>query len=241
MDPLKLLIGFGVLLPAALIFTFFPVNADEDIYIPRRREMVERQIKARGISNPGVIGAMLKVERHLFVPGYLAASAYADSPLPIGSGQTISQPYIVAYMTEALELGSSDRVLEIGTGSAYQAAVLAEIVKEVYSIEIVKELAELAEERMTRLGYGNVYLRHGDGYKGWREKAPFDAIMVTAAPPELPMELVDQLSVGGRMIVPVGEFFQELQLITMTESGHSVKRLIPVRFVPMVRGLGKEG
>ena len=181
--------------------------SQEQAFESRRREMVEYQIKNRGIRDPKVLEAMLRVERHLFVPDEMKDKAYMDSPLPIAMGQTISQPYIVAYMTETLHLGSEDRVLEIGTGSGYQAAILAEIVKEVYSIEIVKELAEEASRRLQNLGYTNIYVKHGDGYKGWPEKAPFDAIIVTAAPPEIPEELVRELtSPGGRMIVPVGSF-----------------------------------
>lgn len=208
-------------------------------YNSARAEMVRSQIKARGIIDPSVLAAMGIVERHLFVPEHLRSRAYIDSPLPIGEGQTISQPYIVAYMTEAVELGKDDRVLEIGTGSGYQAAVLAEIAKEVYTIEIVKKLADSSAELLKELGYDNVHLKHGDGYKGWPEKAPFDAIVVTAAPARIPEQLIDQLRPGGRMIVPVGSFFQELYLITRTERGYDSEKLLPVRFVPMVRGPGE--
>jgi len=201
----------------------------------KRQQMVEEQIAARGVIDPAVLNAMQKVERHLFVPAALQVVAYADEPLPIGHGQTISQPYIVAYMTEALQLKSGDRVLEIGTGSGYQAAVLAEIAKEVYTIELSKPLADTARDRLASLGYKNIEVACGDGYKGWPEKAPFDAIMVTAAPPEIPEELAKQLKAGGRMIVPVGSFFQELYLVTRTETGFETKPLLPVRFVPMVR------
>lgn len=208
---------------------------DRDGMLLKRQQMVEDQIVSRGISDPRVLAAMRKVERHMFVPAALQKIAYADEPLPIGHGQTISQPYIVAYMTEALKLTPDDRVLEIGAGSGYQAAILAEITKKVYTIEVVEPLAEMVRERLASLGYGNIEVMCGDGYKGWPEKAPFDAIMVTAAPPEVPAELAAQLRKGGRMIVPVGSFFQELHLITRTASGFETKPLLPVRFVPMIR------
>jgi protein-L-isoaspartate(D-aspartate) O-methyltransferase len=204
----------------------------------KRRKMVAEQIASRGISDPRVLAAMLKVERHLFVPAALQPVAYADEPLPIGKGQTISQPYIVAYMTEALRISPGDRVLEIGAGSGYQAAVLAEVVGPsgyVYSIESVPDLADSARERLAGLGYKNIDVIRGDGYKGLAEKAPFDAIILTAAPPEVPKELVAQLKEDGRMVAPVGSFFQELQLITRSGDGFTAKPLLPVRFVPMVR------
>lgn len=203
--------------------------------VSERQMMVDLQIAARGVTDPRVLAAMRKVERHLFVPARLRSVAYADEPLPIGNGQTISQPYIVAYMTEALRVRPEDRVLEIGTGSGYQTAILAELAKFVYTIDIVKELADTARERLSSLGYKNIEVAWGDGYKGWPEKAPFDAIMITAAPPELPYEAAGQLAELGRMIVPVGSFFQELQLLKKTVSGFNVKPLLPVRFVPMVR------
>ena len=207
---------------------------ERDTMLIKRQRMVEEQIAARGVSDPRVLAAMQKVERHLFVPSTFQVAAYADEPLPIGNGQTISQPYIVAYMTEALQLEPGDRVLEIGTGCGYQAAILAELVKEVYTVELVKPLAEASRDRLASLGYKNIEVMCGDGYKGWPEKAPFDAIMVTAAPPEVPEELAGQLKIGGRMIVPVGSFFQELRLITRTASGFDTRPLLPVRFVPMV-------
>jgi protein-L-isoaspartate(D-aspartate) O-methyltransferase len=221
---------------AFLTATLCAAAAQEDMYASERRQMIEKQIKFRGVTDKKVLKAMMEVKRHLFVPAEIRAAAYRDSPLPIGYGQTISQPYIVAYMTEVARLGPKDRVLEIGTGSGYQAAVLAEIVKEVYTIEIVKGLADSASRRLEDLGYKNVHVRWGDGYKGWPEKAPFDAIIVTAAPPEIPEELIGQLKTGGRMVVPVGSFFQELYLITRTDSGYDRKALFPVRFVPMVPG-----
>jgi protein-L-isoaspartate(D-aspartate) O-methyltransferase len=210
--------------------------SQEDTFAVRRRQMVADQIRARGVTDEKVLWAMNKVERHLFVPPELREVAYIDSPLPIGHDQTISQPYIVAYMTEAAHLDPGDRVLEIGTGSGYQAAILAEIAEEVYTIEILKPLADSAGALLKELGYRNVTVKWGDGYKGWTEHAPFDAIIVTAAPPAVPEELLSQLKVGGRMVVPVGSFFQELYLITRTGSGFEKKALMPVRFVPMVRG-----
>jgi protein-L-isoaspartate(D-aspartate) O-methyltransferase len=205
----------------------------------KRRWMVEQQIKDRGVLDGKVLNAMEKVERHLFVPDRMREMAYEDTPLPIGYGQTISQPYIVAFMTEAAQLNSNDRVLEIGTGSGYQAAILAELVKEVYTIEILKPLADSARVRLEKMGYENIKVKWGDGYKGWAEYAPFDAIIVTAAPPEIPEELVKQLKVGGRMVVPVGSFFQELYLIVRTDTGIKKRDLLPVRFVPMVHGEDK--
>lgn len=205
------------------------------MFATKRLNMVTEQIVPRGVNDPRVLDAMRKVERHLFVPDALRPAAYSDEPLPIGHAQTISQPYIVAYMTEAVTPRSSDRALEIGTGSGYQSAVLAEVVKEVYTVEVVEPLASAAADRLYKLGYENIHVRHSDGYNGWLEEAPFDIILVTAAPPELPEELLHQLAVGGRMIVPVGELFQELYLVTRTASGFERKSLIPVRFVPMVR------
>lgn len=212
------------------------LSAQENMFAAKREQMVEGQIARRGVRDKKVLEAMRKVKRHLFVPEGLRASAYQDSPLPIGHNQTISQPYIVAYMTEALRLGPDDRVLEIGTGSGYQAAVLAEIVKEVYSIEILKPLAGSARSRLEGMGYENIEIKWGDGYKGWPEFAPYDAVIVTAAPPQVPEELKSELKIGGRMVVPVGSYFQELYLITRTDSGFIEKRLMPVRFVPMVKG-----
>lgn len=208
-------------------------SISEERFMKQRQEMVEQQIKARGIKNPGVLAAMLKVPRHQFVPEEYRAFAYYDSPQPIGEGQTISQPYIVALMTELLEPEETDRVLEIGTGSGYQAAILAELVKEVYTIEIIESLAKRAEELLKNLGYTNVYVRCGDGFKGWPEAAPFDGIIVTCAPTEIPPPLIEQLKIGGKLVIPVGEFFQELIVATKTETGIEKKSIIPVRFVPM--------
>ena len=198
-----------------------------------RRHMVDRQIRGRGVRDPRVLEALAAVPRHRFVPPQLQEQAYADTPLPIGSSQTISQPYIVAYMTEALQLPPDATVLEIGTGSGYQAAVLAEVAREVYSIEIVPELAERSARLLGELGYDNVHLRLGDGYRGWPEAAPFDGIMVTAAPDHVPPALVEQLAVGARLVIPVGRRAQEMRVVTMTEDGPVSETTLPVRFVPM--------
>jgi protein-L-isoaspartate(D-aspartate) O-methyltransferase len=204
-------------------------------YARERRSMTETQIRARGVRDPRVLAAMAKVPRHLFVPEGLRAQAYADEPLPIGEGQTISQPYIVAYMTEALELKGGEKVLEVGTGSGYQTAVLAEIAGEVWTIEIVATLAERARAALEGIGYANLHYRVGDGSAGWPEAAPFDGIIVTAAAARLPAALEDQLGIGGRMIVPVGTDLQELVLIRRSAEGFERERLLGVRFVPLVR------
>lgn len=206
---------------------------EKDEYAFQREQMVYDQIVRRNVSDKLVLKAMRKVPRHEFVPDNMKRHAYEDRPLPIGEDQTISQPYIVAIMTELLGLKSGEKVLEIGTGSGYQAAVLAEIAGEVYTIEIIESLANSADKRLKRLGYNNVTVKYGDGYRGWKEHAPFDGVIVTAAPDHIPQPLVDQLKVGGRMVIPVGEHFQELKLITKTESGVVEKNVLPVRFVPM--------
>ncbi|HSK72559.1 MAG TPA: protein-L-isoaspartate(D-aspartate) O-methyltransferase [Pyrinomonadaceae bacterium] len=198
-----------------------------------RHEMVEEQIRARGISSSAVLRAMEKVPRHKFVPEPYTKSAYADSPLPIGLNQTISQPFIVAYMTEAADISKDDKVLEIGTGSGYQAAILGEIAKEVHTIEIIPELAERSRQILEELGYKNIFVKTGNGYLGLPEQAPFDAIIVTAAPPEIPQALVDQLAVGGKMIIPVGDKNQEMVVIKKTKKGVTERRTMQVRFVPM--------
>ncbi|MDP6980272.1 MAG: protein-L-isoaspartate(D-aspartate) O-methyltransferase [Myxococcota bacterium] len=205
----------------------------DDAYAAARNAMVDQQIVARGVSDERVLAAMRKIPRHEFIPRRGHGAAYQDSPVPIGEGQTISQPLIVAVMTEAARLGETSKVLEIGTGSGYQAAVLAEVAGEVYSIEIVPSLAERARALLHRTGYERVHLRLGDGYAGWPEAAPFDAIVVTAAPAEIPEPLVEQLAVGGRMVIPVGRWFQELIVLTRTESGVERESIFPVRFVPM--------
>jgi len=200
-----------------------------------REEMVLGQVEARGIRDTGVLLAMRKVPRHRFVPEAPLARAYGDYPLPIGLGQTISQPYIVAFMAEAANIAPGDRVLEVGTGSGYGAAVLAELAAEVYTIEIVPELAERARGVLGRLGYANVEVRTGNGWLGWPEFAPYDAIVVTAAPDEIPEALVEQLVLGGTMVIPVGEIFQTLRVLRKTPEGVEEVASIPVRFVPMVR------
>lgn len=195
--------------------------------------MVKSQLIARGIKDPNVLAAMGRVPRHEFVSQRLRKRAYADGPLPIGEKQTISQPYIVALMTELAQIDKNTRVLEIGTGSGYQAAVLHEVAGEVYSIEIIEVLAQRARETLLRLGFGGIQLRHGDGYRGWPEAAPFDAILVTAAPAAVPEPLLDQLTVGGRLVVPVGRGSQELLVYRKTSTGIERDSIIPVLFVPM--------
>ncbi|MEW6606134.1 MAG: protein-L-isoaspartate(D-aspartate) O-methyltransferase [bacterium] len=203
-------------------------------YTSLREQMIQEQIIARGVSDQLVLKAMLKVERHKFVPDEVKEMAYIDSPLPIGENQTISQPYIVALMTELLGLKGDEKVLEIGTGSGYQAAILAEIVKEVYTIEILKPLADTARQKLQKLGYKNIKVKCGDGYKGWEEYAPYDGIIVTCAPDHIPQPLTEQLKIGGRMVIPVGESYQVLLLLTkISNTQFSRKPIIPVRFVPM--------
>ena len=198
-----------------------------------REKMVESQIKSRGVRDPRILSAMLKVERHLFVPKELQNSAYSDQPLPIGEGQTISQPYIVALMTELLELKGGERVLEVGTGSGYQAAILAELAAEVYTIEIVEKLASSAQKVLLELGYQNIKVKAGDGYLGWPEAAPFDAIIITCAPDHVPKPLLDQLKEGGRMVVPVGTYSQDLKKIVKKSGKIETTDITPVIFVPM--------
>ncbi len=207
----------------------------EAVYAVRRRQMADTQIRGRGIHDPRVLGALEKVPRHKFVQPGDEPSAYGDHPLAIGSGQTISQPYIVAYMTEALDLQPGDRVLEIGTGSGYQAAILGELVHEVYTIEIVPELAARATRVLANLRYTNVHVREGDGYLGWPDHAPFDAVIVTAAPDHVPTPLVDQLKLGGRLVVPIGRDDQDLLVLTRTSDGLREDARLPVRFVPLTR------
>jgi protein-L-isoaspartate(D-aspartate) O-methyltransferase len=207
----------------------------EQTYQAQRTAMVDEQLRPRGIDDARVLDAMRAVPRHRFVPEQLRHLAYADRPLPIGRGQTISQPFIVAYMTEALELDRDDAVLEIGTGSGYQAAVLAALAREVYTIEIVPELARQAAATLKALGHTNVHVREGDGYAGWPEHAPFARIMVTAAPERVPQPLIDQLATGGRMVIPVGDDEQWMTIIEKTPAGVVERRTIPVRFVPFTR------
>ncbi len=211
-----------------------PAGAGDDARAADRDRMVRTQIEARGVRDPRVLAALRTVQRHRFVPPALQDRAYDDTPLPIAAGQTISQPYIVAVMTEAARLDADDVVLEVGTGSGYQAAVLSPLVRHVYSVEVVTELARSSAALLADLGYANVTVRDGDGYAGWPEHAPFDAIVVTAAPPAIPQALRDQMKVGGRMVVPVGVGNQELLVIERTATGFNETSLMPVRFVPMV-------
>lgn len=211
-----------------------PRNTESETWdIKARSSMVRNQIVARGITDTLVIKAMTEIPRHEFVPTQYQHMAYGDFPLPIGEGQTISQPYVVALMTEEIELTPSDRVLEIGTGSGYQAAVLAMIGAEVYSIEIVPSLAEHASRLLSEMGYDNVHVKCGDGFLGWPEAAPFDAIIITCAPKTVPQPLIEQMAEGGRLIVPLGDDFQMLTLLRMTGGEVTRDELIPVRFVPM--------
>jgi protein-L-isoaspartate(D-aspartate) O-methyltransferase len=234
-----------ILYMSSLLFLFTACNLSDndqmqstssissEQYAALRQLMVDEQIAKRGINDMGVLQAMKKVPRHMFVPEPLWPVAYSDRPLPIGEGQTISQPYIVAYMTQVLQLGRNMKVLEVGTGTGYQAAVLAELVKEVYTIEIICSLAEQAELNLEKQEYKNIKVKCGDGYQGWPEAAPFDCIIVTAAPDHIPALLIEQLAMGGRMILPLGKLFQELVLITKTQEGIKRENLLPVRFVPM--------
>jgi protein-L-isoaspartate(D-aspartate) O-methyltransferase len=222
-----------VVLTAGFSFALF----GQDKFEKQRERMVRQQIQARGISDKNTLGAMLAVPRHLFVSDGYIKNAYDDRPLPIGSGQTISQPYIVAYMTELLKVGAGDVVLEIGTGSGYQAAVLAEFVKKVYTIEIVGELGLQAKERLKALKYHNVEVKIDDGFDGWKEHGPYDGIVVTAAAEYIPPPLIEQLKEGGRMIIPVGSPFSVQNLMMVTKKGGKIitESLIPVRFVPFTR------
>jgi protein-L-isoaspartate(D-aspartate) O-methyltransferase len=224
-------VGLIVFLIAVLAGHLFAADKYERL----RSQMVEQQIAARGVEDRGVIAAMRKVPRHLFVPPSHRAQAYNDYPLPIGEGQTISQPYIVALMTEALELKPTDRVLEIGTGSGYQAAILAEIVNEVYTIEIREGLARSADKRLKEMGYKGVKVKHADGYFGWEEHAPFDAIIITAAPNHIPPPLIAQLKEGGRLIVPLGRltYYQVLTLARKAKGDVRLEQMTEVSFVPM--------
>lgn len=210
-----------------------PDSETDEEYSRMRQRMVSAQIEARGVRDRLVLDAMRKVPRHLFVPERFRREAYDDGPLPIGGEQTISQPYIVALMTELMRLKGGEKVLEIGTGSGYQAAVMAEIAGEVYTIEIVPELCHRADSTLKSLDYKNVNVRCGDGYQGWPEQAPFDAIMVTAAPDHIPPALVEQLNPNGIMVLPIGRYYQELITVTKSDTGIVRKDVIPVRFVPM--------
>ncbi len=209
--------------------------SQEDQWKKKAKRMVDLQIRSRGVSDIRVLKAMEETPRHLFVPKNSRRQAFEDHPLPIGQGQTISQPYVVALMTEMLQLKGNEKVLEIGTGSGYQSAILSQLVKEVYSIEIVKSLADSSSTRLKRMGYNNVLVKWGDGYQGWPEHAPFDAIILTAAPSQTPPKLVDQLKPGGIMVLPIGNYYQELKIISKSKDGKLKERSAGgVRFVPMV-------
>lgn len=230
----------AILLLFSPVFTI-GVSASDDSYALSRQQMVEKDIKAMGVKDPVVLNVMGRVPRHLFVRGSDIGRAYDDHPLPIGEGQTISQPYVVALMTEALKLKPGDRVLEIGTGSGYQAAVLAEIVKEVYTIEIRKKLADRAARLLDDLGYSNINVKFSDGYFGWEEHAPFDAIIITASANHIPPPLIRQLKEGGRLILPLGStiFYQMLTIATKRRGELDLVQICPVAFVPMVGEIGK--
>ena len=241
-------VNYGLLLVFSFLFTLSPcfchlshcssLQGDSEHYRKLRYKMVERQILARGIANEKVLQAMRDVPRHLFVPENRRSAAYGDFPLPIGYGQTISQPYIVAFMTELLTPGKDDVAFEVGTGSGYQAAVLSRIVKKVYTMEIIAPLGNAAEKRLKQVGYDNITVKVGDGYDGWEEYAPFDCIIVTAASDHIPPPLVKQLKNGGKMAIPVGHPFQvqHLMVVEKSEQGEiRIKNILPVRFVPLRR------
>jgi len=222
-------------LPCYLNLVLIKEAGGGDDFVLLRQDMVRSQIEARGITDAKVLAALRKVERHRFVPPALAHLAYQDAPLPIGQGQTISQPYIVALMTELCQLKPGDKVLEIGTGSGYQAAILGELAKEVYSIEILAPLAERAATLLEKLGYRNIKVKCGDGYLGWPEHTPFDAIIVTCAPKDVPKALIEQLAEGGRLVIPVGDTDQELKLIVKKQGRLQERSILPVIFVPMIK------
>ena len=238
MSPDKLFIHLIIILLLLLPITQAQNNKDNIFpsdWKAAAQEMVQTQIVERGIKDASVLNVLSKTARHKFVPPDMVPYAYNDRPLPIGEDQTISQPYIVALMTELMGLSGTEKVLEIGTGSGYQAAVLSPLVAEVYTIEIVKTLALRAQTILKDLRMKNVHVRWGDGYKGWPDKAPFDRIIVTAAPDEIPSALIDQLRIGGKLVIPVGKYWQELKVITkVSTSDIDEKSIIPVRFVPMV-------
>jgi len=241
MKKISLLLVFACILQIAVSSSARNESDMEDLkFADERKEMVKTQIEARGVKDGRVLAALRKVERHRFVPEEMRPYAYIDRPLPIGEEQTISQPYIVALMTELLGLKGDEKVLEIGTGSGYQAAVLAELCAYVYTIEILEPLASRSKALLEELGYKNIEVKCSDGYLGWEEHAPFDAIIVTCAPPEVPKPLVEQLKEGGSMVVPVGTVFQELEFIEKKGGKLITKDIIPVRFVPMIHGKSSE-
>lgn len=227
----------------SVLFSFCSMLIEQSAsFSEKRKEMVKTQLKARGISSEKVLNAFLTVPRHSFVPDEYLRFSYSDQPLPIGEGQTISQPYIVAFMTEVLGIKPGDKILEIGTGSGYQAAILSEMGAEVFSVELIKSLAENAKRKLTDLGYSAIHLKTGDGYLGWPEYAPFDGIVVTCSPTEIPEPLKQQLDEGGRMIIPVGEQFHVQYLCLLEKKNGKIlqKNILPVRFVPMVNEKGRK-
>ena len=235
---LSFLWGLGILIIACVLpQSGAAQEEEEDIYIRLRETMVQKQIKARGIDDPRLLRAIREVPRHLFVPPQQRRFAYGDYPLPIGENQTISQPYIVALMTDLLDIRTGDKVLEVGTGSGYQAAVLAEITDEVYSIEIIPALAREASQKLKKLGYEEVQVKIGDGYQGWEKYAPYDGIIVTAAAKEIPPPLFEQLKEGGKLVLPLGDprGFQTLTVVAKKDGKKKIRRLSGVRFVPLTR------
>jgi len=233
---MKFVLGFIILLSFLLSPLITGADSQETLFAQKRKQMVETQLKARGIKDLRVLDAMVKVKRHLFVPADIRHLAYEDRPLPIGGGQTISQPYIVALMTELLALKGTERILEIGTGSGYQAAILAELVKEVYTMEILEPLARQSEGLLKELNYKNIKVKFGDGFLGWPERSPFDGIIVTCAPEKIPPPLLEQLAEGGRLVIPVGKYWQDLKFMRKIKNRIKEEDVIPVRFVPMLRG-----
>jgi protein-L-isoaspartate(D-aspartate) O-methyltransferase len=225
----------GLALSLAVALALVAPAVARDGYESLRHAMVDQQLKQRGVTKPEVLAAMNQVQRHLFVPDSLRDKAYSDQVLVLGPGRTVYTPYVVALMTSLLDLKPGDKVLEIGTGTGYHAAVLSRIAREVYSIEIVEPVANEASKRLSILGYHNIEVRWGNGYQGWPDKAPFDAILLSAAPPEIPKALLKQLRVGGKMVAPVGGFFQDLLVITKTADGLEKRTVIPVRLQPMVQ------
>jgi protein-L-isoaspartate(D-aspartate) O-methyltransferase len=231
----RCILGFVIVMGLFPFGLTTAADSSEAAFTEKRRQMVEGQIKARGVKDSRVLAAMLKVERHRFVPPHIRHSAYEDYPLPIGEGQTISQPYIVALMSELLTLKGTERVLEIGTGSGYQAAVLAELAREVYTIEIMEPLSRQSERLLKELNYKNIRVKFGDGFLGWPGFSPFDGIIVTCAPEKIPPPLLEQLAEGGRLVIPVGKHWQNLKLVRKINGRIREEDIIPVRFVPMLR------
>ncbi|HVL66516.1 MAG TPA: protein-L-isoaspartate(D-aspartate) O-methyltransferase [Vicinamibacterales bacterium] len=231
----------GTVIAAACSTPYARQTPAEKDWTAMRTRMIDEQLRTRDIRDPRVLAAMERVPRHLFVPENVRAGAYGDHPLAIGYDQTISQPYIVAFMTQALDVQPEHKVLEIGTGSGYQAAILGELARDVYTIEIVDPLATRARATLEELGYKNIHVRAGNGYLGWPEEAPFDRIMVTAAPDDVPPALIEQLKMGGLMAIPVGTFMQELRIMRREEAGMRTLQTLPVRFVPMTGKPKKDG